>query len=132
MSLNSSFSTVGTNIETLGYEQDNGQTKGCAAVQHNPSDDLNVNGKEPGRSFVHAQTYKMDASKVVGTFEKEIKKRMWGPEEAMVEKFGRDLEEQLWADTLYTGCKLENRFKTWENKTGICTKIEKVYKSLFE
>lgn len=138
MSLNSTFYTVSTNIETLGYNHDDNQFKGCGAVQHNPSDDFaktnlhNESTKEVGRSFVHAQTYKMDASKLPEVFQQDINQRMWGPEEAMVQKFGRDLEKQVWAETLYTGCQLEKSFRDWENKTGVCKKIGRVYKFLFD
>lgn len=139
MALNTTFHTVQENVDTLGYQfGDSKQFKGCGAVQHNPSDDYQKNDLQNATvrkirpSFVHAQTYKMNAEKVVDTFQAEINQRMWGSRDDMMEKFGRDVEKQMWADTLYTGCQLEHSFKDWQGKTGICKKIGRVYKFLFD
>lgn len=138
MALNSSFYTVRTNVEILGYHHDDNQFKDCGDVQHHPIDDYqkhivqNTSIKEIRRAFVHAQTYRMDAANAPEWFQNEINQRMWGPKEEMVKMFGRDLEKQLWAETLYTGCHLEGSFSAWENRTGICKKIGRVYKFLFD
>lgn len=138
MALNSTFHTVHTNVEILGYHNDDNQFRDCGDVQHNSIDDFqkhtlrNTTIKEVRRAFVHVQTYRMDAAKAPERFHNEINQRMWGPKEDMVKRFGRDLEKQLWAETLYTGCHLEASFKTWENSTGVCKKIGRVYKFLFD
>ena len=138
MSLNASFYTVNTNVEELGYYHDDHQFKGCGATQFNPKDDYkkhilrNQSIKEPSRSFVHAQTYTMNAGTVTESFHGEINQRMWGPKEQMIEKFGRDLEKQLWAETVATGCQFEHYFSDWVNKTQVCKKIERVYKFLYD
>lgn len=139
MSLNASFHTVTTNVETLGYTQfhDN-QFKGAGMVQHNPEDDYgkNVLGnkgiKKIRPSFLHANTYKMDAAAMHDIFNMEIRsQRMWGETKEMVERFGRDVEKQAWAETLYTGCHLEHAFSAWANKTHVCKNIGRVYKFLY-
>ena len=49
-----------------------------------------------------------------------------------MERFGRDVEKQLWADTLYTGCQLEGVFRAWRGKVGVCRRIGRLYKFLFD
>jgi alpha 1,2-mannosyltransferase len=142
MALNSSYYTVATNVATLGFRfNDQHEFKGCGTVQHNPLLDYsfrelhNASVTEASiknaPSFIHAQTYKMDASKVADTFTAEINMRMWGAKEGIMEMFGRDVEKEVWSETLYTGCQLENSFKAWEGKTGVCKKIGRVYQFLF-
>lgn len=139
MSLNASFHTVTTYIETLGYTQvhDN-QFKAAGMVQHDPEDDHGKNVlrnkeiKTVRPSFLHSNTYKMDASEMHDVFNNEIRsQRMWGGTKEMVARFGRDVEKQVWAETLYTGCHLEHAFSAWENKTHVCKKIGRVYKFLY-
>ncbi len=139
MALNTSFYAVQENVETLGYHFGNSKEfKGCGAIQHNPSTDYqkyelhNTSITAPKPSFIHAQTYKMNAETVVNTFHAEINQRMWESKESMMERFGRDIEKQVWADTLYTGCQLEHSFKVWQGKSEICKKIGRVYKFLFD
>ena len=74
----------------------------------------------------------MNAARVVDFFNDDINQRMWGPKEPMIEKFGRDVEKQLWAETLYTGCQLEHVFKDWQGKHWVCKNIGGVYKTLFD
>ncbi len=137
MALKAPFYTVATNIETLGHEGKDGAFQGCGSVQHNPDDDYQIHElhnktlKAPRRAFVHAQHYKMNAAELPQRFHQEVQARLWGSREGMMEKFGRDLEMQLWADTLYTGCQLEHSFKAWENMTHVCQGISDVYKFLF-
>ena len=139
MSLNASFHTVTANIEKLGYTQvhDN-QFKAAGLVQHNPEDDYgkNVLGnkeiKKIRPSFLHANTYKLDAAAMHGIWNTEIRnQRMWGQTKEMVERFGRDLEKQVWAETLYTGCHLEHAFSAWVNKSHVCKNIGRVYKFMY-
>ena len=142
MALNSSYYTVAMNVATLGFRfSDEHEFKGCGTVQHNPLLDYSFRelhnttiteaAIKNAPSFIHAQTYKMDASQMGDTFGAEINMRMWGPKEGIMEKFGRDVEKEVWSETLYTGCQLENSFRAWENKTGVCKRIGRVYKSLF-
>lgn len=136
MSMNASFYTVTTNVEELGFSHDDNQFKGCGAAQFNPEDDYHSHtlyneSVKLRHSFVHAQTYRMNAATVVELFHNEINQRMWGPKEKMIERFGFDLEKQLWAETLATGCQYESYFSDWVNKTMVCKKIGRVYKFLF-
>lgn len=117
MALNSSYYTVAMNVATLGFRfSDEHEFKGCGTVQHNPLLDYSFRELhnttiteatiKNAPSFIHAQTYKMDASQVGDTFGAEINMRMWGPKEGIMEKFGRDVEKEVWSETLYTGVSL--------------------------
>ena len=141
MALNTTFWNVQTNIETLRHATDeNGGFKGCGAVQHNPTDDYALYSQTKKereekfirRSFIHAQTYKMDASRLIHYYRDEVNQRMWGPREGMMEKFGVDVEKQLWAETLYTACHLDKSFRAWENETNLCVEMGRIYKFLFD
>ena len=132
--LNTSFSAVTTSVEELGYHNnDDHKFKGCGASHFNAEDDYAIHTlrdrtlTSPRRAFVHAQTYRMNAAQVVEYWHSEINGRMWGPKEAMKEKFGRDLEKQLWAETLAVGCQYPGYFSDWKANMGVCREIGRVY-----
>lgn len=151
--LNASFHAVTTPIETLGYTQVHDNAfKRAGLVQHNPEDDYhskNVLGdkgitttttktktktkKKMRPSFLHANVHKLDAAAMHDVFNVEIRsQRMWGPAADVRARFGgRDVEKEVWAETLYTGCHLEHAFGAWRNKTHVCQKIGRVYKFLY-
>ena len=137
MSLQNPVYTVTINVEELGFHHDDNQFKGCGAAQFDPEDDyhsltLRNESVKLRRAFVHAQTYRMNAATIPELFNNEINQRMWGPKEAMIEKFGRDLEKQLWAETLAVGCQFERYFVDFKGKPEVCKKIGRVYKFLFD
>ena len=140
MALDASFYTVVTSPATLGFHTDEGKNfKGTAALQHSPHPDYqyhalqnsSIDPKNIPLAFVHAQTYKMDAAAIPDVFTTEINQRMFGDRDRVLELLGRDVEKQMWGDALYTGCQLEKAFRAWEGKKGICKKIGRVYKFLF-
>ena len=158
-SLNATFYTVTTPIHTLGYTQAHDERFIAAGlVQHNPTDDYNYNNdnnnnnnryaplapnQNPNQnqtnsstrpSFLHANVYRTDASRMYDVFNDKIRsQRMWGSREETLARFGgRDVEKQVWAETLYTGCHLQGAFAAWRNRSdNVCTKIGRVYKFLF-
>ena len=141
MALNTTFYNVQTNIETLSHPTDEqGGYNGSGDIQHNPSDHYALNSQSEQsreekfirRSFIHAQTYKMDAGKLIHYYRDEVNQRMWGPKEGMMQKFGVDVEKQLWAETLYTACHLDKSFRAWENETSVCVEMGRIYKFLFD
>lgn len=139
---NTSFYTVATPPQTLGFHTDGGKNfKGTAALQHSPSTDYQyhvlhntpiTDRKKIPVAFIHAQTYKMDAAAIADTFHSEINQRIFGSKDRVLSLFGRDVEKQMWGDALYTGCQLERAFRAWEGKKGVCKRIGRVYKFLFD
>ena len=140
--LNASFYTVTTGIHTLGYTQAHDKLFVPAGmVQHNPTDDYNYNRHRNilanttniiRPSFLHANTISPDASKMYSIFTDNLRsQRMWGTREETIAVFGRDVEKQVWAETLYTGCHLQGAFSAWRNRTDVCRGIGRVYKFLF-
>ena len=141
--LNASFYTVTAGIQTLGYTQAHDKLFVPAGmVQHNPTDDYNRNRRHhniPANttnvirpSFLHANTISPDASKMYSIFTDTLRsQRMWGTREETIAVFGRDVEKQVWAEMLYTGCHLQGAFSAWRNRTDVCRGIGRVYKFLF-
>lgn len=151
-----SIYTVTTPPQTLGYTQSHDKAFiATGTIQHNPHDDYansttddvqnpeeeekkktkNETKRTPSPSFLHANTFKTDASKLPDAFNYVIaSQRMWGPKEETADGLfgGRDVEKQVWAEALYTGCHLQQgAFSAWRNETAVCTKIGRVYKFLF-
>lgn len=135
--------TVSAPVEELGYHSDNENSKnqfqGCGAAASDPVDEYakhvlgNQTIKQPRHAFIHAQTYRMNAATIVEPFQNEINQRMWGPRGEFLERFeGRDVEKQVWAETLAVGCQFEPYFRAWENVTQVCKKMGRVYKFLFD
>ena len=138
---NTSFYTVATPPQTLGFHTNGGKSfKGTAALQHSPALDyqyhvLHNSTLDPKKdipvAFIHAQTYKMDAAAIPELFNSEINQRIFGSKDRILGLFGRDVEKQMWGDALYCGCQLEKAFRAWEGKGGVCKRIGRVYKFLF-
>jgi len=108
-----------------------GGRHGSASTQHDARDEYE--GKENLRpAFVHAQTYKLNAGRVVEKWREEINGRIFGSEKEMRERFfGRDLEEEVWREVKWTGCQLERSFRDWEGRVGVCRNVTEVCEELF-
>lgn len=144
LALSAPFYTVITPPRTFGFHSSSESNfKGTAALQHSPSHDYqyhvlhNNSNIDPSKideipvSFIHAQTYKMDAAAIPDIFNSEINQRIFGSKERVLKLLGRDVEKQMWGDALYTGCQLERAFRAWEGEKGVCKRIGRVYKFLF-
>ncbi|MCJ1376179.1 hypothetical protein MMC20_007419 [Loxospora ochrophaea] len=138
LSLKAPFYTVGEKIDTLGYFGDDNEFRGTGACQANPCYDYNSRGlgkapSEPKRLFVHSQTYKANAQSMITVFRDEVgNRRMWGPAEGMIAKFGFDVEMAMWDEILYTACSLGgHKFNGWDRAEKVCHESREVYKVLF-
>jgi alpha 1,2-mannosyltransferase len=56
---------------------------------------------------------------------------VWTTPEDLIKGLPVDVEKQLWAEILWTGCKLETNFEGWKKKTGICDGVKKYWKAPF-
>lgn len=148
-----SIYTVTTPPHTLGYTQSHDKAFiATGMIQHNPShhDDIHsTNPQSPEEEddkktqttrkpppFLHAHIFKPDAAKLPDTFNYvTVSQRIWGPKEQTADALfgGRDVEKQVWAEALYTGCHLQRGVfgGAWGNATAVCTKVGRVYKFLF-
>lgn len=132
-------------MDTLGYRRGD-DFHGLAIIQNHPNWDyrsetavLTNEKHEIDRvrskiAFVHASTVKLNAAQVSEKWQKEIGMRLWGPKEGIQVRFGgRDLEEEAWAEMVYSGCELGDKFKDWESQNGtiICEDMKAIYDELF-
>ena len=135
LALNAPFYAVDAYVQAFGHHAHDG-FHGVASLQPNPQADYQVRNQlldaKRRELFVHCQTVKTDAATISTQFRTEIKQRMFGTVEDVVERFGVDLEKQLWDEIVYTACDLEHDFTAWQGKSGICLEAKQVYTSLFE
>ena len=109
-----------------------GNYQGAVSIQHDPRDDIDASATVARPAFLHSQMYKLDAAEAPGWFYKEMNGRMYGSAEKVKEMvFNRDVEMEIWAEMLWTGCNLEKSFRAWEEKKGVCEGIAGVYHFLF-
>lgn len=137
-SLGAPFYSVAENIETIGWHDESGGFHGTGMVQYDPSDDYRARvlhgplaGLGPRRAFLHSSRHKLNAGRLPDTWRKEINQRMWGPPEAMVEKFGLDVERVAWDEILYTACDIPYVFQDWKGRADVCEDVRRVYESIF-
>ena len=141
VALNAPFYSVQGGVGILGYRRPDGSIHGTAALQHHPNDDYELHQHHntpntpdggPRQMFVHCQTIKANAAKMPTMYLDSIKGRMWDSAESMIQKFGTDLEKDLWDELLVTACELELQFEAWKQSSGICATATRVYRALFE
>ncbi|KAK9481592.1 mannosyltransferase putative-domain-containing protein [Lipomyces starkeyi] len=113
----------------------NGQFGLVAMAQHHPGDDWRIaNGQNrsndptiPRPLFVHNHFHKLDPKTIIGeggpTRDAEGNyQRMWGPEESILDRFGHDLEQDVWKEILITAC---------EGRTDTCAKVKDYYNVMY-
>ena len=138
-SLSAPFYSIAENIETVGWHDKKGEFHGTGMVQHDPYDDYrarvlgeSLQGQGPRRAFLHSSRHKLNAGRLPQTWKKEINQRMWGPPEAMVEKFGMDVEKAVWDEILYTACDITYVFQDWKGRADVCEDVRRVYENMFK
>ena len=139
--LDAPFYSVQGGVGTLGYTRPDGSFHGTAVLQHHPNDDYELHQQlhipstpdgKPRQMFVHCQTIKADAAKMPTTYLESVKGRMWDSAEDMIQKFGTDLEKDLWDEVLFTACELERQFDAWKKSSDVCETATLVYRALFK
>ncbi|KAJ5083276.1 hypothetical protein N7456_012703 [Penicillium angulare] len=126
-----------------------GGLAGSAMLQFDPIEDyrlaqtgeLSMKGSTkaaPKAFFIHANFPKFNPATVFtkqavnpafnddGTYT-----RAWTTPQEKIEAFGSDVEKQFWAEILWTGCELENKFRAWENRTDICNGVKQYWAAQF-
>lgn len=148
MAVNEPFYQVSEPICAMGHKTEGGLA-GSAMLQFDPIEDYRLAQKGEGRAkgtstatprafFIHANFPKFNPATVFskqavnpafnddGTYT-----RAWTIPEDKIKAFGSDVEKQFWAEILWTGCELENKFRSWENTTDICSGVTKYWTALF-
>jgi alpha 1,2-mannosyltransferase len=126
MALNRPFYDVRRPVSVLGHSTDD-EHVGLAMLQGDPTQDNEYSSgrrvDEPRGFFIHNNVCKLHAE---GVFAQKCLmrdgngnwKRLWGPKEHIVEKFGFDVEERVWQQIIITKCERGesdgcNRFKSY-------------------
>ncbi|PYH48224.1 alpha-mannosyltransferase [Aspergillus saccharolyticus JOP 1030-1] len=93
----------------------------------------------PRAFFVHANYPKFDPATVFDEHEVNPTKgddgrftRAWTGPLDIIQGFGRDVEREFWEEIQWTACELEGKFRAWKGKTGICKRVKRYYKTLYE
>jgi alpha 1,2-mannosyltransferase len=143
------FYQVSERICAIGHSTQGGLA-GSAMIQFNPIEDYKLTQKgiwrvagddsvkQPRPFFIHANFPKFNPATVFS--EQAVNPafnddgsytRAWTIPESVINEFGRDVEKEFWAEILWTGCKLETKFKSWENRTAICQDVKKYWTAVF-
>lgn len=143
---NSSSYQVQAVVDTMGYYEGSNQTgqyHGVAMVQYDPlmDDGLRADDMAKRAMFVHHNFPKPDPvvlfSKEEGShgegaavvdFERAEYRRLWGPEDLTIKRFGRDVEDEMWKEIEYLACDLAQVFGHW-NADPVPTTDESVMTS---
>ncbi|KAJ6171591.1 hypothetical protein N7470_000658 [Penicillium chermesinum] len=123
---------------------------GSAMLQSDPIEDYRltqkgewrINGLKaaaPRPFFIHANYPKFNPATifekgdVTPTFNDDgTLTRAWTLPEDKIEAFGSDVEKNFWEDIMWTACELEDKFRSWKDRTGICSKVQKYWEALFD
>ncbi|PYH88542.1 alpha-1,2-mannosyltransferase [Aspergillus ellipticus CBS 707.79] len=126
-----------------------GGLAGSAMVQFDPIEDhaltqkgeWRVHGSQapaPRAFFIHANYPKFNPATV---FEKQAVNpayaddgsytRAWTIPNNVIKAFDTDVEKGFWDEILWTACELEDKFRTWNGKTGICMGVKNYWNAMF-
>ena len=116
-------------------------------IQHDPVQDHNLTShglwrnqditvaSSPRPLFLHAQNPKYNPGTVLehdsirdsdGHF-----KRMWGRASITFNRFGFDVERNIWDQMRWVACNLNYKFKSWQEGRDICSGIQEYYEAVF-
>ncbi|KAJ5669279.1 CAZyme family GT71 [Penicillium macrosclerotiorum] len=153
LALGAPFYQVSEAICALGHRKADGGFGGSAMAQFDPGQDwalvrqgkMRVRGDEapaPDVFFVHANFPKFnpatvfDAHEVAPAFGEDGEyARAWTIPEDVVGRWhanGGDMEKAFWKEILWTACELEDKFVTWQGRSGICARVTEYWHSVFE
>ncbi|KAI9811174.1 MAG: hypothetical protein M1827_005625 [Pycnora praestabilis] len=135
---NQSFYAIEETVKAIGYFS-GGVFKGCGMIQADPREDFifyNINSTAlpskhvtnvPGL-FAHLHSPKYNAARLPEENDDQGQRvRLMGSAKANIERYGRDLELDIW-ESMYTTCGM--KFKDWDGVTSICEQIGNTVASL--
>lgn len=134
-------------VDTAGYYVD-GKYHGVAMLQYDPTDDYNIETAElrPRLFALHHNYPKLDPVELFS--DKEIEgaavnhvtgefHRLIGDEKVTLERFGRDVEREMWEEMRYVACDLGTKLAYWHSKPstrgrkGTCEMVQEYQKTIF-
>ncbi|KAL4941442.1 hypothetical protein BDV06DRAFT_236050 [Aspergillus oleicola] len=155
--VNEPYYQVTEGIVAMGHSKLGGTGfAGSAMVQFDPSEDYalhksasNTNANtnpqtkasetdQPRPFFIHANFPKFDPATVFEPHEVNPAfddfgryTRAWTIPANVIENFGSDVERHYWGEILWTACELEDRFRSWVGKVGVCKGVRRYWNAVF-
>ncbi|KAL2828248.1 mannosyltransferase putative-domain-containing protein [Aspergillus cavernicola] len=124
-----------------------GGLAGSAMVQFDPTEDYALRNSYPDPTthdppprpfFIHANFPKFDPATIFEPHDVNPAfaddgsyTRAWTIPENVIENFGTDIEKHYWQEILWTACELEDKFRSWRGKNGICKGVKKYWNAVF-
>ncbi|KAL2871304.1 alpha-mannosyltransferase [Aspergillus lucknowensis] len=148
IAINEPYYQVTEGIVAMGHRTEGGLA-GSAMVQFDPTEDYalrksaNGEGKTeasppPRPFFIHANFPKFDPATVFEPHEVNPAfaddgsyTRAWTIPENVIENFGTDIEKHYWREILWTACELEDTFRSWKGRKGICKGVKQYWNAMF-
>ncbi|RJE22859.1 alpha-1,2-mannosyltransferase [Aspergillus sclerotialis] len=145
------FYTVSERVQAIGHSKP-GDLSGSAMVQTDPTEDhaLTSQGKwrvedpsvakPPRVFFIHAHYPKFNPGGEVFGMQSETTPtvkpdgsdgRAWTAPEDTLKRLGYDVEKNYWEEIKWVSCNLEDKFRTWKDKSGICERVESYWRNVF-
>lgn len=121
-----SFYQVSRQPDVIGYvgEHKHKGFQGLAMMQRHPGDDFRKEVK-PRVAFIHQNAVKLNPKGLVGRLDS---KRMWGTKSETIEKFGYDLEAELWQEIIFVACEYGEGL--WWNAGSVCKGVKKLWNGI--
>lgn len=153
--LGNPYYRVRERVGTIGYHDEEGVFHGGAMVQHDPRDDYKQHQSQKRGAtetaednnkamstkpivrpfFLHANYPKMNLGRLLDepglhTHNGE-RRRLWGPKDSIVKRFGVDLERVVWNEMVEPGCELRDSMSDWRGLDRVCDRAREHWKDVF-
>lgn len=152
--LGNPYYRVHERVGTIGYHDEGGVFHGGAMVQHDPRDDYKLHQSQkrapsettdiskatPAKPvirpfFLHANYPKMNLARLLDepglhTHNGE-RRRLWGPKDPIVKRFGMDLERVVWNEMVEPGCELRDALSDWRGLDRVCDRAREHWNDVF-
>lgn len=145
------FYTVSERVQAIGHLE-SGDLSGSAMVQSDPIEDYALTSqgkyraqdpsvaKAPRIFFIHAHYPKFNPGGEVFGMQSETTPtlkpdgsdgRAWTAPDDTLRRLGYDTERNYWEEIKWVSCNLEDKFRTWKDKSGICQRVEAYWQNVF-
>lgn len=135
-------------VDTVGYYEDE-KYHGVAMLQYDPTQDASksdsaIDAEPPKpKPFAMHHNSKVDPVDLFNAEGAAINHatgeshRLWGPKNLTEERFGKDVEDEMWQEIKYVACDLGDKFRHWHavpptiSQKGTCAMVEEYRAALF-
>ncbi|KAJ5339637.1 hypothetical protein N7452_006365 [Penicillium brevicompactum] len=145
------FYTVSERVQAIGHAN-HGGLSGSAMAQSDPREDYALTQENKWRVkdesvapaphifFIHANYPKFNpGDRIFGlgwettpTLKDDGSDgRAWTAPSETLRRFGYDVEKAYWEEIKWVSCNLETAFKTWQNKVGLCDRVQEYWGHVF-